>query len=794
MLGALSETRTIADRASAVTTLSLVGDPVTPVSDRDVDDDPEGDVAAPPGNVADLTARLPRARPSGVKAVLARLPFELRMQVPERVQPLITKLKHSSSKVDTREVVRAFICVLRVHEAQVRDSGDPSAAHPLGVADILADLGMDTPTMVAALLHDVVEDTDLTVRDLATEFGDQAAELVEGVNKLGCVQIGSHKPKQAESLRKMLMAIASDYRVLLIKLADRLHNMRTIHHLPRDRQEQVAKETLEIYAPLAHRLGLQHFKWQLEDLAFATMYPKRYDELRSMVRERQPERDRYIDELVAVVGQQLRSMKIRAEIGARPRHLYAIYERMVRQEKELSEIFDRVGIRVIVDSVDNCYAALGTIHARWHPVPGRFKDYIAMPKFNLYQSLHTTVVGPAGRAVEVQIRTHAMQQTAEYGIAAHWRYHDVDSDQSEAQWLAKMIDMQSTADAGEIVSNLRRGLNPGEVVVFTPRGDAKELPRGSTPVDFAYAVHTDVGNRTLAARINGLPVALDRELRNGETVEIVTSKASGAGPNRDWLRFVRSSRARNGIKQWFSRDRRDDAVERGWRALRRQLARQRMGWQRLTSGSELATVAVDMGYGDVDTLCRAVENGDLSPQKVAMHLLDRLADEEESDEPTVLAQSDGGAEAITVPGADDVVVNLAQCCTPVLGDDVLGFVTRARGVSVHRQDCSNAEVLRRASGRVISIAWDTSTQAMFRVTVQVIATERPHLLRDITTVLGDLHVNILSAQITTQRDRIAKLRFTFELVDIAYLDHIITQISKVEAVHDAFRVVPRRMP
>jgi guanosine-3',5'-bis(diphosphate) 3'-pyrophosphohydrolase len=746
---------------------------------------------------AELIEGLPRARPSGVKAVLSRLPFDIGLQVPELLQPLVGKLKQHSPKVDVREVVRAYICAERAHEGQMRKSGDPYIIHPVGVAETLAELGMDTPTIVAALLHDTVEDTVMSSAELAAEFGDEVAMLVDGVTKLDKVQVSSSLERQAESLRKMLLAMARDYRVLLIKLADRLHNMRTLHHMPRHKQERIADETLQIYAPLAHRLGMQNFKWQLEDLAFQTLHGKRYDELKAMVRERQPERDRYLERVVSDVEQLLRGVKIKADVSGRPKHYYSIYEKMVRRGKEFSDIYDLVGIRVIVDSVKDCYGALGMIHSRWHPVPGRFKDYIAMPKFNLYQSLHTTVMGPDGMTLEVQIRTQAMHRTAEFGVAAHWKYKQANrSDQSEAQWLTQMIDMhRTTAEPDEFLSNIRLDLDADEVFVFTPDGDIKSLPKGSTPVDFAYAIHTEVGHRTVGARVNGRLVSLEYELHNGETVEILTSKAQEAGPSRDWLEFVGSSRARAKIRQWFSRERRVDAIEKGRQALRGELGRQRTGWRRLMTGSELSAVAEDMNYHDVDALYRAIGEGHLSAQTVVGHLIGRLTDEDEGEEilpPTVAGPPPRDINAVLVDGLDDVMVSLAQCCHPVPGDDILGFITRGRGVSVHRSDCTNAEDLRRQADRLIDVTWDTGVLAMFRVTMQVDALDRKHLLRDITTVLGDLHVNILSAQVTTRRDRVAKLRFTFELADIAHLDHILAQVMRIESVYDAFRVIPRK--
>ena len=746
-----------------------------------------------------------RPRQSGVRAVLARLPMlDLGPQVPERLQPLMTTLKANSPKVDGKAVLRAYEVADSAHQGQKRQSGEPYIIHPVGVAELLAELGMDTPTIVAALLHDVVEDTEMSVDDVARDFGPQAAALVDGVTKLDRISTSSKEEQQAESLRKMLIAMASDARVLLIKLADRLHNLITIHHLPRDKQKRIATETLSIYAPLAHRLGMQTFKWRLEDLSFATLHPKRYDEIKAMVADRQPQRDRYLEEVVAEVDERLRSVKLRTEVTGRPKHYYSIYEKMVVRGKEFSDIYDLVGLRVIVDSVKDCYAALGTLHAMWRPIPGRFKDYIAMPKFNLYQSLHTTVVGPTGKPIEVQIRTRSMHRTAEFGIAAHWKYKSVSRADSsrqaadgDAQWLTQMLDWQSdTADSGEFMHNMRLDLYADEVFVFTPKGDVTALPRGSTPVDFAYSVHTEVGHRTVGARVNGRLVALEYELRNGDKVEILTSKAADAGPSRDWLEFLGSSRARSKVKQWFSRERRIDAIEKGREEVGKALAKQGMGWKRLVAGSELAAVAEQMNYKDLEALYRAVGDGHLGTQAVVNQLLSRMGgDEDDAEEvvatPTAVQAPARSSEAVVVEDTDDVWVTLARCCTPVPRDDILGFVTRGRGVSVHRTDCSNAADLKRDPERLIPVRWDTTAQATFRVTVQVEALDRKHLLRDITTVLGDLHVNILGAQVTTQRDRVAYLRFTFELGDIAHLDHILEQVRRIEAVFDAYRVVPR---
>jgi len=549
---------------------------------------------------------------------------------------------------------------------------------------------------------------------------------------------------------------------------------------------------------------MQNSRVDHEDLAFAPLPPRRYEEIKAMVAERQPQRDLYLGALVTEIEERLRAVKIRAEVHGRPKHYWSIYEKMMMQGKEFTEIYDLMGIRVIVDSVKDCYAALGTLHGMWRPIPGRFKDYIAMPKFNLYQSLHTTVVGADGKSMEIQIRTAAMHRTAEYGIAAHWKYKSLARSngaarppevRSEAQWLSQMLDMQGdTKDSAEFMRNMRLDLYADEVFVFTPKGDIKALPRGSTPVDFAYAIHTDVGHRTIGARVNGRLTALEYELRNGDTVEILTSKAPDAGPSRDWLEFVGSSRARSKIKQWFSRERRVDAIEKGRDELKRQLAKRGPGWKRLLGAPELRAVAEALRYHDLEALYRAVGDGHIGAAMIVHELVARIGeDAHQLDTPLPVEHEPAmrPSDAVVVENTHSTWVTLARCCSPVPYDPIIGFVTAQRGVSVHRGDCPNAEDLRKDPERLIPVRWDTRTSATFRVNLQVEALDRKQLLRDICTVLGDLQVNIVSAQVTTQRDRIAFLRFAFELADIAHLDHILTQVRRIESVFDAYRIVPR---
>ncbi|MDP9394397.1 MAG: bifunctional (p)ppGpp synthetase/guanosine-3',5'-bis(diphosphate) 3'-pyrophosphohydrolase [Actinomycetota bacterium] len=764
----------------------------------DVGSEPDSEPGAPRRSVMDRLAR--------------RIVAPQRSEVRPVLEPLAALHRQSHTKADLALLQRAYDVAEAAHAGQKRKSGDPYITHPLAVATILAGLGMDTTTLVAALLHDTVEDTGETLEKITAEFGSEVAHLVDGVTKIDRVKLGD--AAQAETIRKMIVAMARDPRVLVIKLADRLHNMRTLRFLPPEKQETKARETLEILAPLAHRLGMNTIKWELEDLAFATLYPKRYDEIVRLVAERAPSRDTYLAEVTSAVTEQLKAAKIEAVVTGRPKHYYSIYQKMIVRGRDFTDIWDLVGIRVLVDSVRDCYAALGILHAHWQPVPGRFKDFVAMPKFNMYQSLHTTVIGPQGKPVELQIRTHDMHRTADYGIAAHWKYKEKaraggkpsagefgapakPGSPDDMLWLRQLLDWQREAqEPGEFLETLRYDLGPQEVFVFTPKGDVISLPGDSTPVDFAYAVHTEVGHRTIGARVNDRLVALEYELRNGDKIEILTSKAADAGPSRDWLEFVGSSRARSKIKAWFSRERREDAIDKGRDELQRTLAKQGAGWKRLMAAPELKAVAEQMNYQNLDALLRAIGEHHLSAHTVAQALTSRLADEvEELDiEPPSSVTTSAPArpsESVIVEGSSDVWVTLARCCTPVPGDEILGFVTRGRGVSVHRTDCPNAGDLRRDPSRLVEVHWDASTPSTFRVTVQVEALDRKHLLRDITTVLGDLALNILSAQVTTQRDRIAYLRFTFELADIAHLDQVIAQVRRVEAVFDAYRVVPR---
>ncbi|MFF5368223.1 GTP pyrophosphokinase [Streptomyces sp. NPDC013187] len=759
-----------------------------------------------------------------VRARLARLGVQRANPYNPVLEPLLRIVRGNDPKIETatlRQIERAYQVAERWHRGQKRKSGDPYITHPLAVTTILAELGMDPATLMAGLLHDTVEDTEYGLDDLRRDFGDVVTLLVDGVTKLDKVKFG--EAAQAETVRKMVVAMAKDPRVLVIKLADRLHNMRTMRYLKREKQEKKARETLEIYAPLAHRLGMNTIKWELEDLAFAILYPKMYDEIVRLVAERAPKRDEYLAIVTDEVQQDLRAARIKATVTGRPKHYYSVYQKMIVRGRDFAEIYDLVGIRVLVETVRDCYAALGTVHARWNPVPGRFKDYIAMPKFNMYQSLHTTVIGPGGKPVELQIRTFDMHRRAEYGIAAHWKYKQEavagaskvrsdapkssgkskDDHLNDMAWLRQLLDWQKeTEDPGEFLESLRFDLSRNEVFVFTPKGDVIALPAGATPVDFAYAVHTEVGHRTIGARVNGRLVPLESTLDNGDLVEVFTSKAAGAGPSRDWLGFVKSPRARNKIRAWFSKERRDEAIEQGKDAIVRAMRKQNLPIQRILTGDSLVTLAHEMRYADISALYAAIGEGHVSAQNIVQKLVQALGGEEAATEeidesvPPARGRSrkrrSSADPGVVVKGVEDVWVKLARCCTPVPGDPIIGFVTRGSGVSVHRSDCVNVDSLSREPERILDVEWAPTQSSVFLVAIQVEALDRSRLLSDVTRVLSDQHVNILSAAVQTSRDRVATSRFTFEMGDPKHLGHVLKAVRGVEGVYDVYRVTSAR--
>ena len=692
-------------------------------------------------------------------------------------------------------IVRAFTIAEKAHEGQSRKSGDPYITHPVAVAEILSELGMNTQTIVAALLHDTVEDTPYSLEQLREDFGVEVADLVDGVTKLDRVVYGPDA--QAETVRKMVIAMSRDIRVLVIKLADRLHNARTWKYLEPESAARKARETLDIYAPLAHRLGMNAIKWELEDLSFAALEPKKYEEITRLVAQRQSERKEHTDRVITEIRQQLAN-EFEAVVTGRYKHYFSIYQKMVVRGREFNEIYDLTGVRVLVNDVKDCYGVLGAIHSHWSPVPGRFKDYIAMPKFNLYQSLHTTVIGPDGRAIEIQIRTHEMHRRAEFGIAAHWKYKSGNrgANEPEMAWLKQLHEWQKeTADPEEFLESLRFDLGTPEVFIFTPKGSVIALPAGSTPVDFAYAVHTEIGNRCVGAKVNGRLVSLGTELSNGDVVEVVTNKGEGGGPSRDWLNFVQSPRARSKIKAWFTKERKEEAIDAGKESIARQLRKQGAPLQKIFAGQSLLELAHEMKYPDITALYAAVGDGHISAASVVEKLLILLGLEEqefaslEANAPTQLARPRKVDSGVEVVGADDLLVKLARCCTPVPGDEIAGFITKGSGVSVHRQDCINVADLQNHQGdRFIPVRWSPGANSVFLVNIQVEALDRARLLSDVTKALSDNAVNILHASVSTAKDRTAFSKFTFEMADASHLDAVLRSVRAVEGVYDVYRV------
>jgi GTP diphosphokinase / guanosine-3',5'-bis(diphosphate) 3'-diphosphatase len=735
------------------------------------------------------------SRGRAVATVERVLPWRRQTQTSDALAPLLNAYKARHPKDDPVLFVRAYELAAKAHEGQIRNSGEAYISHPLAVATILAGLGLDDVTVAAALLHDAVEDTGVTLVELDASFGPDVAAIVDGVTKLDRVRFDSKEAQQAATMRKMLVAMAKDPRVLLIKLADRLHNMRTIAAMPEWKQKRTAQETLDIYAPLAHRFGVQDIKWQLEDLAFASLYPRRYAEIEQMVATRDPERDIYLTQVIAQVNERLVAARIEGQVTGRPKHLYSIYEKMVVKGKEFDEIYDLVGVRVMVESVKDCWAALGAIHGAWMPVQGRFKDYVNQPKFNLYQSLHTTVVGPQGKAIEVQIRTVEMHNRAERGIAAHWGYKE-NASASDVAWLQRIVDWSAeSTDPAEFLATLKMDLDTEEVFVFTPKGDVMTLPVHATPVDFAYAIHTEVGHRCIGARVNGRLVPLDSELHSGDSVSVFTSKVPSAGPSRDWLKIVVTPRARNKIRQWFSRERREDAIDSGREELTKAVRKEGLPVQKLASSPALLDIAKSMNYTDMDAFHAAIGEGNVSARSIAQRLARELhGGDSEVQIPTTARRprrSSRQGIGVHVEGLDDVMVRLSRCCTPVPGDEIIGFVTRGRGVSVHRTDCTNAAALSVDEvGRLIEVEWDHDGVGSFTASVEVKAFDRARLGVDVWKAISDNHLNILRSETLTSSDQVSRMRFEFELADPTHLDSLLVALKRVDGVYDAYRIVP----
>ena len=764
----------------------------------------------PAGAVA-LTApadTAPVSTTSTSRRVRARLARRITAQRAGVVKPVLEPLaavhRARHPKSDFGLLQRAYDAAELHHTGQLRKSGDPYITHPLAVATILAELGMDTTTLVAALLHDTVEDTGYTLDAVRADFGEEVAHLVDGVTKLDKVALGT--AAEAETIRKMIIAMARDPRVLVIKVADRLHNMRTMRFLPPEKQARKARETLEVIAPLAHRLGMATVKWELEDLAFAILHPKKYDEIVRLVANRAPSRDTYLARVRTEIGAELAAARIDATVEGRPKHYWSIYQKMIVKGRDFDDIHDLVGVRILCEETRDCYAAVGVVHSMWQPMAGRFKDYIAQPRYGVYQSLHTTVVGPEGKPLEVQIRTRSMHRTAEFGIAAHWRYKESRgkaaadpqvAEVDEMAWMRQLLDWQrEAADPGEFLDALRYDLAVKEIFVFTPKGDVVTLPAGSTPVDFAYAVHTEVGHRCIGARVNGRLVALERPLDNGEVVEVFTSKAPNAGPTLDWQSFVVSPRAKSKIRQWFAKERREEALEAGKDDIAKAVRRGGLPLQRLVNAEAMGAIAHELHYVDISALYTAVGEGHVSAQHVVARLVAQIGGVDDAEEelaeratPSTVARArTSGDVGVVVTGLTGVLAKLAKCCTPVPGDEILGFVTRGGGVSVHRTDCTNATSLQEQAERLVTVTWAPSASSVFLVAIQVEALDRHRLLSDVTKVLADERVNILSASVATSRDRVAVSKFTFEMGDPKHLGHVLNVVRNVEGVYDVYRV------
>ena len=734
--------------------------------------------------------------------------------------PIMQACRNHHPDEDLSILERAYRRAVIQHSSQRRKSGEPYIIPPLAVAQTLADLGMGPLVVAAGLLHDTVEDTDYTLDECRAEFGDTVTGLVDGVTKLSKMEYGDSA--QAETIRKMVVAMSRDVRVLVVKLSDRVHNARTWRYVKSSSAQKKARETLDVYAPLANRLGMNAIKTELEELSFKVLYPKIYNEIVVLVARRAGQRDVYLAQILAEINEDLDAQHIKAYVTGRPKDYFSIYQKMIVRGHDFANIYDLVGVRIIVDTIRDCYAALGAVHARWSPVPGRFKDYIAMPKLNMYQSLHTTVVGPGGKPVEIQIRTWDMHRRAEFGIAAHWKYKengqagralsapdksdlkrgsDDNQELSETdnlKWIQQLADWTSeTPDSNEFLGSLKEDLGAAEVYVFTPKGKIVSLPANATPVDFAYAVHTEVGHRTMGARVNGRLVPLDTKLENGDTVEVLTSKSDNAGPSRDWLSFVKSPKARNKIRQWFSKERRTEAIEEGRDELTRAMRKRNLPIGTLLTTQALVGVADELNFPNPDAVFAAIGDGQISTQNVIAHLVKDAGsdevDEEVEQEALPLravenAKKKTGSLGVSVKGVDDVWVKLARCCMPVPGDRIVGFITRNQGVSVHRADCQNMiDLQRRQPERVVDVAW-TSTKGLFMVRIQVEALDRQHLLSDVTRVLADHGVNILSGSQATGSDRVAISQFSFEMADPQHLNRLLAAVRKIDGVFDVYRV------
>ncbi len=768
--------------------------------------------AGPPSVAQDTTdggappAGAPAARPASPAEPSAALSAAERRMLNDLFAIVSEHAADSVVQVDRARVQDAFVFACEHHADQRRKSGEDFIVHPVGVARICASMRLDTETLCAALLHDTVEDTSASIEEVRERFGEDIAGVVDGVTKLTGITFQSRDEAQANNYRKMMVAMATDPRVILIKLADRLHNMRTIDAMPKQKQMEKARETIDIYAPLAHRLGIHAIKWELEDLAFATLHPRKYQEIKGLVAQQRDERERYVSEAGEYLQSELADVAIEAQIAGRAKHFYSIYSKMTKKGREFNEIYDLTAMRVIVDSVKDCYGAVGVIHSLWKPLPGRFKDFVAMPKFNMYQSLHTTVIGPEGRPLEIQIRTHEMHEMAEFGVAAHWVYKQPDGragdEDAKLKWLRSMLDWQKElSDPREFMDTFRNDLLfEEEVYVFTPKGEVKSLAAGATPLDFAYEVHTEIGHRCVGARVNGKIVPLHYELRSGDIVEILTAKRE-RGPSRDWLAMVKTTRARNKIKAWFKAETRQDTEHTGRELLQEHLRKQGLPAQKITGSALLADVIREVGFRKADDFYIALGAAKISPKLVVGKVLQRLKQGESADGEDSAADllrigrarrrptKSSGQYGIRVEGVEDVMLRLAKCCRPVPGDEIVGYISLGRGITIHRQDCPNALVLGKSPERFTNVAWEGDQSTGFVVEIQIDAWDRHHLLADLSRAFSESGANILEARCLSTGPMV-KNRFVIEVADTHALRSAVTRLRNTDSVFDAYRVTP----
>jgi len=713
---------------------------------------------------------------------------------------LVKKATEYMSEQDIELINKAAEFAYHAHEGQVRRSGEPYFIHPVKVAEILVGLQLDVVTVISGLLHDVVEDTEVTLEQISDLFGKEVARLVDGVTKLGRIKYKSKEEQQAENHRKMFVAMARDIRVILIKLADRLHNMRTLKHLPEEKQRRIADETLEIFAPLAHRLGISTIKWELEDTALRYLNPQQYYRIVHLMKKKRAEREQYLTKVIESIKGRMDDLSIDAELSGRPKHIYSIYRKMAIQNKQFNEIYDLLAVRVIVDSIKDCYAVLGTIHTLWKPMPGRFKDYIAMPKANMYQSLHTTVIGPRGEPLEVQIRTEEMHHTAEYGIAAHWAYKEgkaklEDSFEDKLTWFREILEWQNDyRDAQEFMESLKMDLFSDVVFVFTPKGDVVELPQGSVPLDFAFRIHTEVGNRCIGAKVNGKIVPLDHKLKTGDIVEVITSRHS-YGPSQDWLKIAQSSQAKSKIKQWFKKEKREENVLKGKEGIERELRRQGFEPSQFMTSELFKEIAPKFSFHDEEDMMAAIGYGGITPAQIVTRLTEKARKNEEpisiqdlDIRPPVQTGKKKAAGGVKVKGVDNLLVRFSRCCNPVPGDDIVGFITRGRGVSIHRTNCPNIQV-DDAQERLIPVEWDSVSDHAYTVDIEVNGMDRRGLLNEVLQAVSESKTNMTAVTGKSDKTKMATILMTILIHNTDHLHSVVERIKRVNDVYSVRRIM-----